>query len=98
MSKKRYGGRPTVLTYQEEKEIVQTCIVLQEMGFPLDKSSLGSVVSDYIKATARDNPFAADYPGPDWFSGFMKRWKNTFPEEAATVVQETCWSADQGEG
>ena len=80
VSKKRYAGRPTVLTYQEEKEIVQTCIVLQEMGFPLDKSSLGSVVSDYIKATARDNPFAADYPGPDWFSGFMKRWKNTLSQ------------------
>ena len=25
VSKKRYAGRPTVLTYQEEKEIVQTC-------------------------------------------------------------------------
>ena len=49
-SKKRYGGPPTALSHEEE-EIVQCCIVLQEMGFPVDRSSQTSVVSDYIKAT-----------------------------------------------
>jgi hypothetical protein len=91
---KRFAGRPTVLTYQEEREIVQSCIVLQEMGFPLDRSSLASVVSDYLKDIARENPFAADCPGPDWFAAFMKRWKNTVSEEAATRVKETCQGFD----
>lgn len=46
--KKRYAGQPSVLTYQEEREIVQSCIVLQEMGLPLDRSSLAieSCMSD----------------------------------------------------
>ena len=41
ISKKPYGGPSTALTYEEEREIVQSCIVLQEMGFPIDKATLG---------------------------------------------------------
>ena len=36
-SSKHYGGGPTVLTVDEEREIVITCQVLAEMGFPLTK-------------------------------------------------------------
>ena len=74
-SKKRYGGPPTALSHEEEKEIVQCCVVLQEMGFPVDRTSLTSVVSDYIKATGKASAFTYDSPGPDWFSQFMRRWK-----------------------
>jgi hypothetical protein len=35
VSSKRYGGCSTVLTREEEQEIVLTCQVLAEMGFPL---------------------------------------------------------------
>ena len=75
ISKKRYGGHSTALTYQEEQEIVYSCIVLQEMGFPLDKASLTSLVGDYIyiRESGRDNPFCEGVPGPDWFAGFMRR-------------------------
>ena len=75
ISKKRYGGPSTALTYAEEREIVQSCIVLQEMGFPIDKATLVSVVEDYLKEIQRDNPFTCGTPGPDWSAGFMKRWK-----------------------
>ena len=74
-SKKRYGGPPTALSQEEEKEIVQCCVVLQEMGFPVGRTSLTSVVSDYIKATGKASPFTYDSPGPDRFSQFMRRWK-----------------------
>ena len=74
-SKKRYGGPPTALSYEEDKEIVQRCVVLQEIRFPVDRSSLTSVVSDYIKATGKASPFKYDSQGPDWFSQFMRRWK-----------------------
>ncbi|XP_062511201.1 uncharacterized protein LOC134187101 [Corticium candelabrum] len=80
VSKTQYGGRPTVLTYQEEREIVQCCIVLQEMGFPLDRSSLSNVISDYLRANARENPFPDDLPGPDWFVGFFKRRKSALSQ------------------
>ena len=33
-SKKRYGGPSTILTPAEEKELVTSCVVLQEMGLP----------------------------------------------------------------
>ena len=77
ISKKRYGGYPTALTYQEEQEIVHSCIALQEMGFPLDKASLTSLVADYIRESGRDNPFCEGVPGPDWFAGFMRRLQYT---------------------
>jgi hypothetical protein len=78
--KKRYGGPSTVLTYEEERQIVQSCVVLQEMGFPISRDSLTSVVADYLRDIKRDNPFDGDLPGPDWFSGFMKRWRMTLTQ------------------
>ena len=54
--------------------------VLQEMGFPLDRSSLSNVISDYLRANARENPFPDDLPGPDWFVGFFKRWKSALSQ------------------
>ena len=50
-SKKRFGGPSTVFTYAEEREIALPCIVLQEMGFPIDRATLTSVVSDYIQCS-----------------------------------------------
>ena len=41
-SNKRYGGRPTVLSQQEE-EIVITCQVLQEMGFGMTREMVANV-------------------------------------------------------
>ena len=58
-----------------KREIWQSCVVLQEMGFPTDKAALASVVEDYLKEIQRDNPFTCGTPGPDWSAGFMKRWK-----------------------
>ena len=60
--------------------IVQCCIVLQEMGCPLCRSSLTNVISDYLKANARENPFPGDLPGPDWFVSFFKRWKSALSQ------------------
>ena len=44
--RKRYGGDSTILTHCEEREIVLTCQILVEMGFPLTK--------DYVEVIARD--------------------------------------------
>ena len=44
VSSKRYGGGSTLLTSEEEWEIVVTCQVLAEMGFPLTKDYVEVVV------------------------------------------------------
>lgn len=73
-SQKRYGGRPTVLSVQEEKEIVTICEVLQQFGFPLTKDIVGIIVRDYLKDCERPNPFKDSIPQYDWWRGFFRRW------------------------
>ena len=48
-STKRYGGAPTILTANEEKEIVTSCLVMQESGFPLTREFVSMALRDYIE-------------------------------------------------
>lgn len=72
-STKRFGGPSTVLTPAEEKEVVTVCAVLQEVGFPLTKSTLSMALKDYIEAKGRANPFTDGIPGRAWWTGFFQR-------------------------
>ena len=78
------AGRPTVLTVTEEREIVTTCQVLQELGFGLTRETVSNVISDFISGCARPSPFAGGLPGPDWWEGFMQCWP-TLSEAPALV-------------
>ena len=73
-STKRYGGPPTVLTKEIEKEIATTCTVLQDFGFPLTKELVGVVIRDLLKDTGQQNPFTGGTPGRDWWERFLSRW------------------------
>ena len=72
-STKRFGGPSTVLTPAEEKEVATSCAVLQEVGFPLTRSTLSIALRDYIEAKGRANPFTDGIPGRAWWSGFFNR-------------------------
>lgn len=69
------AGRPTVLTPAEEREIVYSCQVLQEMGFGMTRDMVGSIVVDYLSTVGRENPFNGP-PRYKWWKGFLQR----FPE------------------
>ena len=43
------AGRPTILTTAEEKEIVVTCQVLQELGYGLTREIVTDVVSTFLR-------------------------------------------------
>lgn len=43
------AGRTTVLTTAEEKEIVVTCQVLQELGYGLTREIVTGVVSTFLR-------------------------------------------------
>ena len=74
-SSKRYGVGPTVLTVDEEREIVVTCQVLAEMGFPLTKAYIEVVVRDYLKNQDCTSLFGpSGVPGRSWWEEFMVRW------------------------
>ena len=61
------AGRPTVLTYAEEKEIVVTCQVLQELGYGLTREIVAGVVCTFLKNQKRQSPFKDGVPGQDWW-------------------------------
>lgn len=47
-SKKWYGGCPTVLHFDEEKEIYLSCQVLQQFGFHLNIDTAGIIVRAWL--------------------------------------------------
>ena len=65
------AGSPTYSTPEEEKEIVYSCQVLQEMGFEITREMIGAIVVDYLTIIGRDNPFIGQ-PGFKWWQGFQK--------------------------
>ena len=66
-------GHPTVLTAEEETEIVDACIIFAEWGFGLGRKEVEGIVGNYLKCTKKKNPFKDTIPGEGWWSGFMKR-------------------------
>ena len=52
----------TILSSAEEKEIVITLQVLQEIGFGMTKELVGVIIHDYLKdQPTRPNPFSMEY-------------------------------------
>ena len=68
------AGRPSVLMLTEEREIVVTCQVLQELGYGLTRNIVTDVVTKFLKDSHRKSPFKDGIPGPDWWEGFLHRW------------------------
>ena len=75
------AGAPTILSNAEEKEIVVTLQVLQEIGFGITKGLTGLVIRDYLKdQPLRPNPFVDGVPGKDWWQSFLQRWQKQISE------------------
>ena len=73
-SSKAYAGAPRGLSDEDEVEIVITCQVLAEMGFPLNVYYVGTVIKDYLEQQGKQNPFGdTGMPGRDWWSRFLSR-------------------------
>ena len=73
-SSKVGAGRPTVLTPAEEREIVISCQVLQELGYGLTREIVTEVIHHFLNDQGRPLPFKDGHPGPDWWEAFMGRW------------------------
>ncbi|KAJ8931131.1 hypothetical protein NQ314_016012 [Rhamnusium bicolor] len=76
-------GRPTVLTLQEEKLLVNSLIKLAEWSSGLDRFKLRICVQDYLKRMDRPNPFKNGFPGIDWIKSFENRWKKEIRNRVA---------------
>ncbi|KAH9291763.1 hypothetical protein KI387_043047 [Taxus chinensis] len=64
-------GPPTVLTEEEEEEIVEWCKEMADMGHGLELMQLKANVAQICET--RQNPFRDGFPGKSWWAGFRKR-------------------------
>ena len=60
-------GRPNALTMEEEKDSVRCCEVLGRVGVCANRDIVRKIISDYLGALSRPNPFR-------WWRNFLKRW------------------------
>ena len=73
-STKRFGGPQLALPCEIEKEVVESCYALQELGFPMTKEMVGVIIHDYLEETGTPSPFINNTPGRSWWECFLKRW------------------------
>ncbi|KAH9325368.1 hypothetical protein KI387_005546 [Taxus chinensis] len=64
-------GPPTVLTEEEEEEIVEWCKEMADMGHGLELMQLKANVAQICET--RQNPFRDGFPGKSWWARFRKR-------------------------
>lgn len=69
------AGRPTSLTIDEERSLVNMIITLQSYGWPMTEEKLEDFVKNYVESMGTKTPFKNNQPGHDWFLAFRKRWK-----------------------
>lgn len=67
------AGPPTILTAQEEKDIVQWLLDVSRRGFPLSPSELKDSVKTMLDLRGRTTAFNENRPGRSWFKRFLQR-------------------------
>src|SRR6201985_649172 len=69
-----HSGLVTVLTTEEENELVGYCLNMQQLGFGLTKSSVNYTVLQIVKNCK--HPFSKKGPGQAWWNRFKKDHSN----------------------
>ena len=57
----------------EEREIVEACVIFAEWGFGLGRREVEGIIQNYLLTTKKKHPFKNGVPGEGWWSGFMKQ-------------------------
>lgn len=73
--KQKYGstGIKTVLSTEEEGELVQWIIYTANRGFPVTRIQLADSVELFLKRENRETVFKNNRPGKDWIHRFIRR-------------------------
>ena len=96
-------GPPTVLTFQEEKNLKQWILDMAMIGYPVHPAIVRNAVKNVLDKVPRPNPFTDNLPGYKWFRLFMNRHpeiklKNTeiLSKSRASVTEDNIreWFAD----
>lgn len=70
---KHGAGRPCRLSKEEEKEIVETCLIFGDWGYGIGKKEVLGVVGNYCKSNKIDVFPSGGVPKIEWWRGFLRR-------------------------
>ena len=79
-------GPASVLSTEEEEEVVNWIFHCCKAGFPVTKSQLLISVQGICKILKKTNPFTDDIPGRSWYESFLKR----HPEISTRISENVC--------
>src|SRR6185369_5692421 len=65
------SGPSTILTVNEENELVGYCLNMQKIGFGLTKAAVNTMVMQILNSQHRKHPFK-NSPGKKWWQRFMR--------------------------
>ncbi|CAG2198780.1 unnamed protein product [Mytilus edulis] len=66
-------GRPTVLSFEVERKIVEKIKNAAKQGFGITRRLLKVKIARLIRSNKISTPFKNGIPGKDWLSGFLSR-------------------------
>ena len=66
------SGPDTVLTKEEEQELVERALKMAEIGYGQTRRQICEAVKRILDHSKRPNPFTENRPGKDWWYGFLK--------------------------
>ena len=90
---KKHGGQ-TVLTTEEEEEILNNIVTCSDYGFPLDKQDVKIYVKMYLDQQGRTTIFHDNTPGDDWMAGFLKRHNKSLSVRLANNIKRARANVD----
>lgn len=83
-------GRPTVLSNEEEENLVSYIAVLSTWGFPVNEFEIRQLVKNFLDRRGKIvDQFRNNFPGPDWASSFLKRHKDALSARLANNIKST---------
>ena len=68
------SGPATILTREEEQQLVDYILLMGNKGFPFTKHMLLDSVALLIKKLKKQTTFTGGRPGRHWFESFLKRY------------------------
>lgn len=79
-------GPPTVLTPQEEQDLILWIEKCSRKGFPRRMEDIQMSVKFFLDTSPRPNPFVNNFPGKGWYQAFLRRHKQLTMRTAEAVT------------
>ncbi|KAI5696630.1 hypothetical protein M8J76_009934 [Diaphorina citri] len=83
----RKMGPKSILTKDEEDNIVQWCCSLAKCGFPRKIDDVLNSVQQLVTADQRQTPFKDNRPGKKWYAAFLRRNPQVTVREAEGITK-----------